>query len=857
MGKKFKLYAVLASIVVVGIAGLLYYFMTKGAPAIKVADYIQATVEPVPATEVKYIPDSTNAVPDMKLAAQTDALALYYHEETSGIAVLDKRSGKVWRSNPEDLNEDPVASPYEKEILASQVVLNYRDNIGTLDTFSSFADSIAFQQYTTEAIENGLRITYVLGDGSAGIDVLPKFISKERMEEKVLSQLTPQDQVSINRAYLPSKTNPDIMERLDTVVERPIALQRVKDAFDKAGYTEEDLAFDNEENGGGGAGAEKANFTVVLEYRLDGDSLVVTVPTGQIEETEGFRVRNFELLNFFGAAGPDEEGYMVVPDGSGGLIHLNNGKANAEIYAQRVYGDDLNDNSGRRGQISEYARLPVFGLKTGDHAMFAEITKGEAIANITASVSGRQNSYNNIHASFLIRGEDELELYKGTRVEEIQLLTDERFKGDVEIRYSFLSGADATYSGMAKRYRERLEAEGKLKPLEAEGDLPFYVDVLGAVDKRKSFLGVPYKGIVPMTTVEQAGEIAEALKQNGIGNVQMRYLGWFNGGMNHSLPTDVDIIGKLGNKKKLQSLAAQLEADGGMLFPDVAFQHVLKKSFAFKSASDAARHVTREQAWRTPYNRAFNSMDRDLGIYYLLSPAKLPHVVDEFMDSYDGFKLDALALRDLGSLVHADYRVSRPIFRDTAKNIVTEQLGKLSEQYSNLLITGGNAYALPYAQHAVNVPMEGSNYNIVDEVIPFYQMVVHGYIDYAGSPINLHDEQDVRLHLLRAAEYGAAPHFLWSYESSSNLKFTAYDTMFSTEYTNWLNDAADMYAKLNEAIGGLRSQKIDDHIKHREGVVETRYENGTSVYVNYTDKPVTVGGVTIDALNFTVGGDGK
>ena len=50
---------------------------------------------------------------------------------------------------------------------------------------------------------------------------------------------------------------------------------------------------------------------------------------------------------------------------------------------------------------------------------------------------------------------------------------------------------------------------GKLKPLEAESDLPFYVDVLGAVDKRKSFLGVPYKGIMAMTTVEQAGEIAD------------------------------------------------------------------------------------------------------------------------------------------------------------------------------------------------------------------------------------------------------------------------------------------------------------------------------------------------------------
>ena len=62
-----------------------------------------------------------------------------------------------------------------------------------------------------------------------------------------------------------------------------------------------------------------------------------------------------------------------------------------------------------------------------------------------------------------------------------------------------------------------------------------------------------------------------------------------------------------------------------------------------------------------------------------------------------------------------------------------------------MLITGGNAYALPYADQIVNVPMESSHFNIVDETVPFYQMVIHGSIDYAGSPINLHDEQDMPL----------------------------------------------------------------------------------------------------------------
>ncbi|MFB9327930.1 DUF5696 domain-containing protein [Paenibacillus aurantiacus] len=855
MNKRRKLYAVLACIAVVGIGALLYFTLTKGAPAIRVSAYVEEEAVPAAASEPKFLPG--DAVPGMKLAAESAALALYFNEETTELAVVDKRSGKVWRTNPESRNDDAKASPIEKERLSSQVTVNYRDRIGTLDTFTNYAHSILNKQFKVEMIESGLRLTYTIGDMSLGIDALPKYIGKQRMEEKVLSHLDDQTKVTINRAYLPSDTKPDVLERLDTAVARPLVLQRVLDAFAKAGYTEEDLAFDNEENGIGAGGEEKPNFTVVIEYRIDGDSLVVNVPADQVAESQGFKIRNLELLNFFGAAGLDEQGYMLVPDGSGGLIHLNNGKSNAEVYAQRIYGDDYNDNSGRRGQVAESARLPVFGLKSGENAWFAQIEKGESIATVTADIGGRQNSFNHIHASFALRGEDELELYKGNKVDEIQLLSEARYTGDIQVRYSFLDGSDATYAGMAKIYRERMAADGRLNAIAAEDEegLPFFVDVLGAVDKRKSFLGVPYKGIVPMTTVQQADEIADTLKENGISNVQMRYLGWYNGGMKHSVPSEVDMEGKLGSKSELRLLAEKLASAGGKLYPDTAFQHVLQDSFAFKPASDAARFITREQAMRTPYNRAFNTMDYDLGVYWLLSPAKLPYFVDRFMASYEDYNIDSVSLRDLGDLLHADYRASRVIFRDTAKNIVTEQLGKLNQQFPNLLLTGGNAYALPYADKLVNVPMEGSGFNIVDEAVPFYQMVIHGYIDYSGTPINLSDEQDLQFQLLRSVEYGAAPHFLWTYESSSELKFTAYDSLFSTEYTSWIADAAKMYAKANEALGGLRTQPIIDRIVHQEGVVEVRYGNGSSVYVNYTDKPATVGGMSVEANNFTVGSE--
>lgn len=857
MKKRTKWYTALACILVVGLSALFIYIANKGVPSINAISYVKGTSEPVPSTELTFLQDDSDTIPGMKLTAQTDKLALYFHPDTTEFAVLNKQSGKVWRSNPADRDEDSKASPYEKELLASQIAITFRDTMGRIDTFTNFGQSINRDQFKAESIENGIRITYTLGDMSLGIDVLPRLISKKRMDEKVLSKLDEAKARYVSTRYYPLASNPEVLERLDTAVSRQLVLSRMIDNFQEAGYTPEDLALDNEENGiSSGADQDRPNFSIPINIQLDGDSLIVAVSANQIEESEGYRIRMLNLLGFFGSAGTKEQGYMFVPDGTGSLINLNNGKINQEVYVQRLYGEDENDNSGRRGQVAESARLPVFGLKSEDEAWFAVIEKGDGIASINADISERNNSYNNVFASFAIRGEDELTLYKGNQFEEIQLLTDARYDGDVQVRYSFLTGEEANYSGMANNYRSSLERQDVLKPITDEGGIPFYISVLGAVDKRKTFLGAPYKGMVSMTTFEEAGEIVDRLKSDEVTNIRMRYLGWFNEGINHIIPAKVKVDSILGGRKDFDLLVDKLEGQGGKLYPDVAFQHVYQNEGNFAPASDGARLVTRKVALRTPYNRAFNSMDYDLGIYYLLSPAKLPYYVDQFMDGYEKMGNDAVALRDLGELLHADYRVSRVIFRDTAKNIVTEQLAKFKKRYPNILITGGNAYSLAYSDHLVNVPTSTSLFSITDQEVPFYQMVIHGYVDYAGSPINLADEQDVQMNLLRSIELGAAPHFLWTYKSSSNLKFTPYDEMFSTQYTSWYEQAVDMYKKTNEVLSSLRSTKIAKHIHHTKGVVEVQYENGTSIYVNYTDETVTVNGLQIGAKNFMSGGGG-
>ena len=69
----------------------------------------------------------------------------------------------------------------------------------------------------------------------------------------------------------------------------------------------------------------------------------------------------------------------------------------------------------------------------------------------------------------------------------------------------------------------------------------------------------------------------------------------------------------------------------------------------------------------------------------------------------------------------------------------------------------GNDYALPYADIVTNMDLSGSGYTIIDEEVPFYQLAIHGFVNYVGSPLNNCGNEEEEL--LESAEYGAGLSF--------------------------------------------------------------------------------------------------
>jgi hypothetical protein len=735
-------------------------------------------------------------------------------------------------------------------------MLTYYDAGMTQVTMYNFDYSVARKQFTMESIENGIRFTYMCGNLDSPTGLVPVFITEERLNEKILSKLSEKNAKSFRKTYVNSETLPGFLELTQGAQANKVGLEKMQKLVEEAGYTQEDFDADAAAAAGGSL-PERTTFTVPLEYRLIGDQLAVTIPTGKIIETGSGKLANIDLLSYFGAGGMNEEGYILVPNGSGSLINFNNGKK-AEQYNQYIYGMDELMQNWTVVEDTEKARLPVFGIKHEKSAVFAEVTSGDTLANIIAGVSGEINSYNFVHPSFLIKGSEKVSMFEVEGVaSDLPALEKNIYDHNLTVTYSFLEEKDADYSGMANYYRNELIERGELSRLEPKDSIPFYLDILGGVKMEESFLGVPYLSVYPMTTFDEAGTIVDSFTENNISNLRVNYLGWFNGGYYHDAPKKVKVERKLGGKKDLKALNSKLAELGAVLYGDVAFQKVSFEADDFNYQLESSMWYSGYPAFFGRVNpstlRQTSSLGYSESMFNILSPKYLIRHVDKFIQGMEKVEISGISLRDLGDVLASDKRRTLVIDRQKAKQIVLGQLEELKAASGNLMISGGNSYSWKYADDLENVPSGDNPFYIVDEEVPFYQMVIHGCINYTSSSVNLTDSYDKQQIVLRMIEFGMSPHFTLSYEESSEIKYSALNVMYSTQYEIWLTDAVDIYQKTNAVLSKVADSTITEHKVLDDGVKKITYDNGAVIYINYNNSDVTAENVNIPAMSYVLG----
>ena len=197
--------------------------------------------------------------------------------------------------------------------------------------------------------------------------------------------------------------------------------------------------------------------------------------------------------------------------------------------------------------------------------------------------------------------------------------------------------------------------------------------------------------------------------------------------------------------------------------------------------------------------------------------------------------------------LHADNNSDNFVDRQTSRELVQQIYQKYSESGFGILVDGANAYTLAKAAHVINVPQKSSGEYCEDQAVPFYQIVLHGIVPYAGEAINM--SSDYNMTALKMIETGSFVHFKWMYEKNKVLKGINSD-LYAVSYEEWFDESVNLYEKVKEALSDVCGSRIVLHSMVQDNVYQVQYENGKSIYVNYNDRDVTIGNVLIKAKSY-------
>lgn len=594
---------------------------------------------------------------------------------------------------------------------------------------------------------------------------------------------------------------------------------------------------------------EEYQFGLTVEVTLEDDEVVVKVPDDSIiENKEGTYISNISLFPFLGYSYLDEkDGYMLVPDGNGALIYLDNKEGRYTTgFSQMIYGSDkgFTEADTQTYLWDKYDTVidtnqviaPVFGLAHTEDKLgyIAIVESGEKRASVEAHPNGVMVNYNRCFAKFMLR-DIYIQPLNQSNSGTVTNVEADRTHTDLQIRYCLLSGEDADYSGMAVTYRDYLLENGTV----AEKDTAYNtrVDFLGT-DREEFLMGT--KAVV-MTTTDNIAEMYGELQEAGVESLLTVYKGWQKGGLYNVPINKYKADSKLGGTSALTDL---IKASAEKNYDIYLYNNALEiNSDTNATTFDAVKKVNKRTLEEESYEQVYR-------LFYYLMPTKTETTLSKFAKSYTKKGVNNLAVAGISDTMFS-YSSKGSFYTrfDTAENYANV-LAAVDEE-TNLILEQPFAYLWKNTDAFLDMPLGSSDYMYVDEEVPFLSMVLKGILPMYSDYVNF--EANKTQFFLQMVESGVYPSFYLTYENSSALIYTNSSELYSTEYTTYKDTIIDYDTKLREVAASVEGAYIVDHEKMDNGVTKVTYDNGVAVYVNYTESNATVDGYEVEAMSYKVG----
>lgn len=589
----------------------------------------------------------------------------------------------------------------------------------------------------------------------------------------------------------------------------------------------------------------KFGFTV--NVTIEGSDLVVTIPDDSIiEEQEGTYISSISVFPFMGYSFLDkQEGYMLIPDGNGALIDLDNKEGRYVTgFSQMIYGSDSGfvESDTKTYLWEELDMLqdasqviaPVFGMAhTKDQKGYlAIVEKGEKRAYIEAQPNGAMVNYNRCFARFLIR-DLFVQPLNNSNTGTVPRAEEDRTHSDLQVRYMLLSGDEVNYSTMAAKYREYLINNGSL--VKKDSSYNSRVDFLGT-ERENFLLGTR---AVTMTTTDDIKDIFGELKSSGVESLLSVYKGWQDGGL-YDLPmSKYNADGHIGGDSDLKDLIKDSESSNYKmyLYNDALRLNPSTNTFNFNTIKKVNKRAFEEKVWADVYKK-FN----------YLTPESSVEDFTSFVESMNNKELNRVALAGISNTLFSYSYKSSYYTRNNTADAYTKAVSDLDEK-ADMAMEAPNAYMWKNADAFLDMPLGSSDYMYVDHEIPFLSMVLKGVMPMYSEYINF--EANKQEFFLQMVEAGVYPSFYLTAENSSKLIRTNSADLYSTEYTTYKDALIDYDKKLRELNAQLGDANIVKHETKGDGIKAVTYSNGVKVFVNYTNTQQIVDGVTVEAMSYS------
>ena len=790
-------------------------------------------------------------------------LKLSMDPKTTEFSIEVKDSGKVWYSNPLDAAEDEKALDDQKAYLQSPLIMSYSITQGLETTYNSYAFSAQNGIYEIVPGDNEIRVNYSLGSVQKEFIIPP--VSTAEEFEGYLSQMDKKDADLIKQYYkkydinkLTPKDNKEELLANYPIIETEVIYvlrtatkenvrKTIQDKFEAVGYTYDNYLADKELDQSSNT-SDNAIFNVSVVYKLEGKDLVVEVPFSDLDFDPETPIYTITPLPYFGAGGPNDNGFMLVPEGGGALINFNNGKTSQSSYYTNVYGWDM---CLSRDAVVHNTRAyyGVYGVSEGNDSFICILEDGRSYASIQADVAGKNHSYNFVNAKYSICQREKFDvgdIANSDIYEYATKLPDETLRQ----RYTFVNSG--SYVDMAKVYSTYLQNEyaGYLDLVD-DTSAPVAIEIVGAIDKVKQVLGVPVSRPLKLTSYKDADAIITDLGNNGVSNMQVKLSGWCNGGVKQKVLARTKTVGALGSKKDLKNFVNNAEANGNTVYLNGITQYAYDSNLfnGFFSYRDAAKFISKERAELHAYSHVTYAERDSEDLHYLLHTELANKYADKLVNTSKKYNAGA-SFQDLGMDLSSDFYRKKTYSREQVLGLQVEQLKSYNEAGTPVMINMGNDYAIPFASMVTNMDLRGSEYTILDECVPFFQLAVHGRVDYTGEPINICGNAEDEV--LYSAEYGAGLQFTFMEEDSFATQKTLYTEYYGSSYDSWKDRMLEIYTRYNNELGHTFNQEMTGHENLTADVSCTEYADGTKVYVNYGYSDYTEGAVKVPARDYVV-----